>query len=156
MRSDGREKLEDIILPQVTCDGRVLFVGLVDEQRDYGRRFWPDAEFETMDIDSAARATYTADICNPPVLKSFDLIVVNGVLEQTDNPLAAIAGCKFLLAHGGRLFISGLFQTPEYHCSAGDKWRFTVSGMRALLSGMDTQTVWNVGGKWLYALAKKS
>ena len=155
-RSEGRTVLEDAILPDIPCEGRVLFVGITPGQADYRERFWPQAQFETLDIDPASGATYTGDICSRPLpANTYDLVVLNGVLEQVRNPEAAVDSCCGLLKSGGRLFVSALYLLPQYECPAEDKWRFTPSGLKALMGGFVTERFWNVRQGWLFVLAKK-
>lgn len=93
------------------------------------------AVLETLDIDPAAGATYTADLCerNDHVpAERFDCVFCTEVLEHTLQPFDAVAELYRLLRPGGRLIISAPFNF-RIHGPLPDCWRFTEHGLRALL-----------------------
>ena len=96
---------------------------------------------ETLDIDPAAGATYTADLCRrndaiPPA--SFDLIVCTEVLEHTLQPFHAVAELHRLLRPGGRVFVSVPLNF-RIHGPLPDCWRFTEHGLRALFQNWEIE-----------------
>lgn len=101
--------------------------------------FPPAVTVETFDIDPAAQATHTGDICrrNPSLPDcSFDLIVCTEVLEHTLQPFGAAAELRRLLRPGGHLFVSVPFNF-RIHGPLPDCWRFTEHGLRALFAGWE-------------------
>jgi SAM-dependent methyltransferase len=91
---------------------------------------------DTLDIDPAAGATYTGDICRHNAAladNTFDLIVCTEVLEHTLQPFAAAIELRRVLRPGGYLFVSVPFNF-RIHGPLPDCWRFTEHGLRALFS----------------------
>lgn len=96
----------------------------------------PDVVVETLDIDPAAGATYTADLCrhNPEVPDGrFAVVVCTEVLEHTLQPFDAVAELRRFLAPGGHLILTTPFNF-RIHGPLPDCWRFTEHGLRALLT----------------------
>jgi SAM-dependent methyltransferase len=94
---------------------------------------------ETLDIDPAAGATYTADLCatNAHIPAGrFDCVFCTEVLEHTLQPFDAVAELRRVLAPGGRLVITTPFNF-RIHGPLPDCWRFTEHGLRALLRAFD-------------------
>jgi hypothetical protein len=94
---------------------------------------------ETLDLDPAAAATYTADLCrhNPEIPSGrFECIFCTEVLEHTLQPFDAVAELRRLLAPGGHLVLTTPFNF-RIHGPLPDCWRFTEHGLRALLSGFE-------------------
>lgn len=103
----------------------------------------PGVVLETLDLDPAAGATYTADLCGPnPHVPGgrFAVVFCTEVLEHTLQPFAAVAELRRLLAPGGRLVLSTPFNF-RVHGPLPDCWRFTEHGLRALLAGWDIETL---------------
>jgi SAM-dependent methyltransferase len=92
-------------------------------------------------VCALARATFGVDVRAGPVetldfeAGSFDVIVLNDVIEHLPDPLATLRACGALLSRGGFLVV----QTPEYkeHLShdelrrAGDLFLKHMDGMEA-------------------------
>ena len=101
------------------------------------RPFFPACvSVETFDIDPAAGATWSGDLCQTNVAladNGFDLIVCTEVLEHTLQPFSAVAELRRLLRPGGLLFLSVPFNF-RIHGPLPDCWRFTEHGLRALFS----------------------
>jgi SAM-dependent methyltransferase len=94
---------------------------------------------ETLDIDPAAGATYTADLCahNPSIpADRFATVFCTEVLEHTLDPFAAVAELGRILAPGGHLVLSTPFNF-RIHGPLPDCWRFTEHGLRALLRDLE-------------------
>jgi hypothetical protein len=100
------------------------------------RPLLPDGvTIETLDLDPAAGATYTADLCrhNPEIpSERFDCIFCTEVLEHTLQPFDAAAELHRVLAPGGHLVLTTPFNF-RIHGPLPDCWRFTEHGLRALL-----------------------
>ncbi len=97
------------------------------------------ATLETLDIDPAAGATYTADLCatNEHIPAGrFDCVFCTEVLEHTLQPFDAVAELRRILAPGGRVVITTPFNF-RIHGPLPDCWRFTEHGLRALLRDFD-------------------
>lgn len=117
--------------------GQDRLLDIAPQDHDGARPFFPPAvTVETFDIDPAAQATYTGDICkhNAGIPdERFDLIVCTEVLEHTLQPFHAAAELRRLLRPGGHLFITTPFNF-RIHGPLPDCWRFTEHGLRALFS----------------------
>ena len=100
------------------------------------RPLLPDGiSVETLDIDPAAGATYTADLCayNEGIpADRFDAVFCTEVLEHTLDPFAATRELLRILRPGGHLVLSTPFNF-RIHGPLPDCWRFTEHGLRALL-----------------------
>jgi SAM-dependent methyltransferase len=90
------------------------------------------------------------DVCNVPLLyeNSCDIVLVEQVFEHVRNPWAAANNINKMLRPGGRVLIT----TPFYlkvHGAPMDYWRWTTSGLRALLedSGFTIENVDSWGNK---------
>ncbi|HMD70696.1 MAG TPA: methyltransferase domain-containing protein [Bryobacteraceae bacterium] len=97
--------------------------------------FPPEVVVETLDIDPAAGATYTGDLCgfSPQVPSArYDMIVCTEVLEHTLQPFDAVREIRRMLKPGGILALSTPFNF-RIHGPLPDCWRFTVHGIKALL-----------------------
>lgn len=108
--------------------GRVLEIG--------PKIGWPG--FDTLDINEAVKATYTADICDiTPISNStYDIVLAISILEHVVNPFAAIHEIRRILKPGGLL----LAQAPynfRIHGPLPDLWRFTEHGWRLMLKDWD-------------------
>ncbi|MDX6215137.1 MAG: hypothetical protein QOG99_721 [Frankiales bacterium] len=103
---------------------------------------FPLASVETLDIDPAAGATYTADLCadNSATISSasFDIVVCTEVLEHTRQPFDAVTEILRLLSPGGQLLLTVPFNF-RIHGPLPDCWRFTEHGLRELLKEMDVE-----------------
>lgn len=106
------------------------------------RPLLPDGvTLETLDLDPAAGATYTADLCaeNPHVPAGrFDCVFCTEVLEHTLQPFDAVRELRRLLAPGGCLVLSVPFNF-RIHGPLPDCWRFTEHGLRALLHDFEIE-----------------
>jgi SAM-dependent methyltransferase len=97
------------------------------------------ATLETLDVDPAAGATYTADLCreNPEIPSArFHCVFCTEVLEHTLQPFEAARELRRILAPGGHLVLT----TPlnfRIHGPLPDCWRFTEHGLRALLADFE-------------------
>lgn len=94
---------------------------------------------ETLDVDPAAGATYTADLCreNPEIPSGrFDCVFCTEVLEHTLQPFDAVRELHRLLAPGGHLVLTTPFNF-RIHGPLPDCWRFTEHGLRALLASFE-------------------
>lgn len=148
MKTPTRKMIEDEVLPCVHLRGHILFIGLRD-YCDYEERF-PEAMYETLDIDGDVNPTYIADICRTDQdvpLNAFNTIICFGVLRYVDDPGAAIRCMGRMLKVGGHLFLGVEFEGPPDGTTkyGGDKWRFTPQGARALLRDFDIVRQWQCG-----------
>jgi SAM-dependent methyltransferase len=94
---------------------------------------------ETLDVDPAAGATYTADLCrhNPEIPAArFDCIFCTEVLEHTLQPFDAVRELHRVLAPGGHLILTTPFNF-RIHGPLPDCWRFTEHGLRELLASFE-------------------
>ena len=79
--------------------------------------FASSVRIETLDLDPAAGATYTGDICQYNAFLpdgTFDAIVCTEVLEHTLQPFAAVTELKRLLRPGGHLLLSVPFHRQNH------------------------------------------
>lgn len=138
IRANVRRFLASVGLEYGLAPARLLDIAPQDHEG--ARPFFPaHIAVETLDINPAAGATYTGDICrfNPDLPDGgFDLIVCTEVLEHTLEPFAAVAELRRLLRPGGHLFLSVPFNF-RIHGPLPDCWRFTEHGLRALFTGWD-------------------
>lgn len=90
---------------------------------------------ETLDIDPAAKATYTLDLCSRSIpgeiLERFDYVVCTEVLEHTRQPFFAVDTLFKVLKPGGYCFVTTPFNF-RIHGPLPDCWRFTEHGLREL------------------------
>jgi SAM-dependent methyltransferase len=104
------------------------------------RALLPDGvELETLDIDPAAGATYTADLCahNEQIpSERFGCVFCTEVLEHTLQPFDAVRELRRILAPGGVLVLTTPFNF-RIHGPLPDCWRFTEHGLRALLADFE-------------------
>lgn len=95
---------------------------------------------ETLDIDPAAKATYTLDLCRrsipEEIVGKFDYVVCTEVLEHTRQPFFAVNTLRQLLKPGGYCFVTTPFNF-RIHGPLPDCWRFTEHGLRELFSDFD-------------------
>jgi hypothetical protein len=101
----------------------------------------PDVTLETLDLDPAAGATYTADLCaeNPQITAArFACVFCTEVLEHTLQPFDAVRELHRILTPGGRLVLSVPFNF-RIHGPLPDCWRFTEHGLRALLRDFEIE-----------------
>jgi SAM-dependent methyltransferase len=133
IRSNVRRFMERVGREYGQPGGRLLDIAPQDHEG--ARPFFSAAvTVETFDIDPAAKATYTGDICrhNSTLADNmFDLIVCTEVLEHTLQPFGAVTELRRLLRPGGFLFVSVPFNF-RIHGPLPDCWRFTEHGLRAL------------------------
>lgn len=118
--------------------GRVLDIAPQD-WAGIAPRLGPACTVETLDIDPAAGATHTGDICatNAHIPAAhYTYIVCTEVLEHTLAPWRAVDELARLLASGGRLFLSVPFNF-RIHGPLPDCWRFSEHGLRALFHETD-------------------
>jgi SAM-dependent methyltransferase len=104
------------------------------------RAAFAQAQVESLDIDPAAGATYTCDLCGDidgvVPRHRFDVVVCTEVLEHTLDPFAAASNLRDLLKPGGVLLLTTPFNF-RVHGPLPDCWRFTEHGLRALLTGFE-------------------
>lgn len=99
----------------------------------------PLQRLETLDLNPAAKCTYTGDLCKrnegiPDGL--FDLIICTEVLEHTLNPFLAVNEICRLLKSEGVVAVTTPFNF-RIHGPLPDCWRFTEHGLRALFADFD-------------------
>jgi SAM-dependent methyltransferase len=115
--------------------GRLL--DIAPQEHEGARPYFPQSmTIETFDIDPAAQANYTGDICryNAGIPDGrFDFIVCTEVLEHTLQPFGAVTELRRLLTPGGHLFLSVPFNF-RIHGPLPDCWRFTEHGLRSLFA----------------------
>lgn len=140
IRTNVAAFLQQALSEETTTTHRVLDVAPQDH--DGVRPFLPaHVELETLDIDPAANATYTADLCAGALHipdGRFDVIVCTEVLEHTLNPFAAATEMFRLLRPQGRLLLSCPFNL-RIHGPLPDCWRFTEHGLRAVLGNFEIE-----------------
>jgi len=124
-----------------TYDGAdVLVLDIAPQDHEGARPYFKAAAVETLDIDPAAGATYTADICqnNQSTIPSsrFDVVICTEVLEHTLQPFKAVEEIHRILKPGGIVAASTPFNF-RIHGPLPDCWRFTEHGLRALFAGYD-------------------
>lgn len=117
-----------------------LLLDIAPQVHEGARPYFPEfIQIETLDIDPAAGATYTADLCSTnssiPAGR-FDFAVCTEVLEHVLNPFLAVSELKRVLAPGGLVFVSTPFNF-RIHGPLPDCWRFTEHGLRALFCGWE-------------------
>ncbi len=94
---------------------------------------------ETLDLDPAAGATYTADLCtrNDSIpSERFGCVLCTEVLEHTLQPFDAVRELRRILAPGGVLVLTTPFNF-RIHGPLPDCWRFTEHGLRAVLADFE-------------------
>jgi SAM-dependent methyltransferase len=118
--------------------GRVLDIAPQDHEG--AQPFFPQTvEVETLDINPEAGCTYTGDICsvNHQIADGrYDVVICTEVLEHTLQPFNAVRELRRVLKPGGVIALS----TPlnfRIHGPLPDCWRFTIHGLRVLLSDFD-------------------
>ena len=93
----------------------------------------------TLDIDPAAGADYTGDLCehNAAVADgTFDVVICTEVLEHTRQPFHATTEIHRILKPGGCVVATTPFNF-RIHGPLPDCWRFTVHGLRELFKAFD-------------------
>jgi SAM-dependent methyltransferase len=105
-----------------------------------------DCALETISIDASEQPTVLMDICDPAVVRfkggAYDFIICTSVLHLVSDPRLAVANLHELLKPGGTLVVAEkMISIVDPWLSAIDKWRFTPTGLRALLSGFADVTV---------------
>jgi SAM-dependent methyltransferase len=100
-----------------------------------------------MDIDAEDDGLITGDICRadlpeqyPQFVDSFDVVYSNNVFEHLRNPFAAIRNLHRFTRPGGIVIINAPFAW-RYHAVPGDYFRYTHTGLVALLEENDLQDV---------------
>ncbi|HEY4963521.1 MAG TPA: methyltransferase domain-containing protein [Candidatus Saccharimonadales bacterium] len=107
--------------------------------QDYegAKRYYTAATVETLDIDPAANATFTVDLCENNRVsipdETFDVIICTEVLEHVNNPFDAAKEMFRILKKGGRIYVSTPYNF-RIHGPLPDNWRFTEHGLRILFS----------------------
>ena len=119
-------------------EARLRLLDIAPQDHPGARPYFPArVRIDTLDIDPAAGATYTADICadNSGLIRPsfYDFVVCTEVLEHTLRPFDAVKEIRRLLKRGGKLFLSVPFNF-RIHGPLPDCWRFTEHGLRALFS----------------------
>jgi SAM-dependent methyltransferase len=119
------------------CDaGGLQILDVAPQDYQGAREFFTKASVRTLDINPAAGADFTADLCidNSAIIpgEAFDLVVCTEVLEHTLRPWDAVRELARILKSGGRLLASAPFNF-RIHGPLPDCWRFTEHGWRALL-----------------------
>lgn len=109
--------------------------------QDYlgAREFFRHATIRTLDIDPAARADYTGDVCerNDAIADgTFDVVICTEVLEHALEPFRATAEIHRILKPGGCVVATTPFNF-RIHGPLPDCWRFTVHGLRELFKAFD-------------------
>ena len=122
----------------------VKVLDIAPQDHEGARPYFPSADIRTLDIDPAADADYTADLCrnNSHLIadSTFDVIVCTEVLEHTENPFRAAEELHRMLRVGGTALISTPFNF-RIHGPLPDNWRFTEHGLRQLLSSFKDVTI---------------
>ena len=122
----------------------VKVLDIAPQDHEGARPYFPSADIRTLDIDPAADADYTADLCqnNSQLIAddTFDVIVCTEVLEHTENPFRATDELYRMLRVGGTALISTPFNF-RIHGPLPDNWRFTEHGLRQLLSSFMRVTI---------------
>lgn len=108
--------------------GKILEIG--------PRLGWPN--FDTLDIDPAVHATYTADITKQTDIAdgTYDMVLCISVLEHTLEPGAALQEIRRILKPSGLLVAQAPLNFRQ-HGPQPDLWRFTENGWRLLLCDWD-------------------
>jgi SAM-dependent methyltransferase len=81
--------------------------------------------------------------------KSFNLVVISGVIEHTQQPFRVVSESHRVLKGGGKLYISSPWVYP-FH--GGDHYRFSNEGLKILCSAFDEVEVGSLDGP-LHAVA---
>jgi len=97
-----------------------------------------DCTTETISIDESEKPTLLADICDPAVKRlrggAYDFIICTSVLHLVIDPRTAVDHMHDLLKPGGTLLVAEkAVSIVDPWLTAADKWRFTPTGLRALL-----------------------
>ena len=141
-------------------DGPVLHIGsrsqIIDQEID-GRFTWRSAlggrEVVGADLEPGENVDAVMDITWPmerievalPGIKRFRSIVCAHLLEHVRDPFGAARNIANLLEPGGRVFV----QVPwvqGFHDFPDDYWRISVSGLRVLFEGFETEDMFYSGG----------
>jgi 2-polyprenyl-3-methyl-5-hydroxy-6-metoxy-1,4-benzoquinol methylase len=134
--------IEDSAKAEDATGVRVLDIAPQDYEG--AKRYYTEATVETLDIDPAANATYTADLCedNSSTMPddSFDVIICTEVLEHVNDPFGAMKEMRRLLKKGGRIYASTPYNF-RIHGPLPDNWRFTEHGLRILFSDFSSVEV---------------
>jgi SAM-dependent methyltransferase len=88
------------------------------------------------------------DICQDRTRRTFDLIIAEQVLEHVRRPDHALRNMLGMLRQGGSVLITTPFLI-EYHPEPLDLWRWTATGLQALLedNGFKVLTAGSWGNK---------
>lgn len=133
---------EHISLSAERYDGKNIRVLDIAPQDWAGARaFYYQSNIETLDIDPDSNADYIADIthCNQTLIadETFDVVIMTEVLEHTLNPFDAANEVYRILKKGGVLVMTTPFNF-RIHGPLPDCWRFSIHGLRVLLSKFET------------------
>ena len=113
-------------------------------ERDLSLEF-KEATLHTLDIVENQKLTFNVDICMVEEIKKisykYDAILLFEVLEHVKDPFTAVKSLNYLLKPKGRLYISTPFNF-RIHGPLPDNWRFTIHGLKVLLSnGWDIEKI---------------
>ena len=134
-----RENIDNILVQIIKDNDKknkmILEIGPSFE-RDLSLEF-KEANLNTLDIVENKKLTFKKDICILDEIKTisfkYDAILLFEVLEHVNDPFTALKSLNYLLKTNGTLYIS----TPlnfRIHGPLPDNWRFTIHGLKVLLS----------------------
>jgi len=93
-----------------------------------------DESIINVDFAAYQNVNVVADITDLPFRDStFDLAILTEVIEHTENPNMLVSEISRVMKKGGVLVLTSPFMIG-YHASPDDFQRFTLSGLRSLLS----------------------
>lgn len=108
----------------------------------YRKWFSPEGicSYDVIDIVDRSGVTRLSDIQSCPEIPdaSYDAVICTQVLEHVKDPRKAISEIIRILKKGGVLILTVPFN-GALHASPDDFWRFSPSGLRALLEGCPFQ-----------------
>ena len=121
---------------QYDRDGLML-LDIAPENHEGAAPFFPKATIETLDIDTGAKTTYCADLCENNVAfvphNHFDVVVCTEVLEHVKQPFHAVDEIRRMLKPDGLALVTVPFDF-FIHEPRPDCWRFTEDGLKVLFS----------------------
>lgn len=117
-------------------------------------------DYKTVDINPAAGADIVANMQTPPnSINSVDALICNGVTEQCDNPFQLLRGIFSVMRPDG-IVLLGVISTAYPVYLSQDYFRFTESGLKKVLEGMNTKIIeWETVKRadavsYIYAICK--
>ncbi len=135
LRENINKMLDEIISQYDKQHNEILEIGPTSN-RDLSLEF-KKATLHTLDIVEDTKITFKADICNYEEIHQisyrYDVILLFEVLEHVRDPFRALECLNHLLRPNGLLYISTPFNF-RIHGPLPDNWRFTIHGLRVLLS----------------------